>query len=144
MQRVDSLRYIVSKYGIDLYLEGVKSIQNWRRPKNRKDLQKYLSIIGAYKHFIENYSKTVNTHYWLLKDEVALKCENYHEISFFNIKDKFKRIPKFSFPDDSSNLILQTDASGIVLGAILLIMKNINDYAVSLTERKLKEVEIKK
>lgn len=51
--RIHYLGHVVSKYGILVDLDKIKSIMEWPIPKNVTDIRSFMGMTGYYRRFIE-------------------------------------------------------------------------------------------
>ena len=54
---MECLGHSISAEGVRMLSDKVKSIAEWPRPKNEKQVTSFLGLIGYYRRFIENYSQ---------------------------------------------------------------------------------------
>ena len=58
--KIQYLGHVVTKEGISVDLEKIKSIEDWPVPKDVTDVQSFMGIIGYYWRFIEGFSRIAN------------------------------------------------------------------------------------
>jgi hypothetical protein len=54
------LGHIISKEGIVVDPEKIKSIEEWSTPRNVIELRSFMGLVGYYRRFIEGFSKIVH------------------------------------------------------------------------------------
>ena len=99
--------------------DKIKTIQEWKPPRNMKEVQRFLGFANFYHRFIEGYSKIVkpltlltqkgNTWDWTKKEQQA----------FNELKIKFTTEPVLAQPNTHAPFILEVDASNEAVGAVL-------------------------
>ncbi|MBW0535792.1 hypothetical protein O181_075507 [Austropuccinia psidii MF-1] len=97
----------------------VHKILNWPPPRNLKALQYFLGFANFYRHLIKNYSKKISSLTSFLK---KYSCFSFNEEAlrqFHQLKEAFTISPILSHFDPSLPSIVETDASGYALGAVL-------------------------
>ena len=88
-------------------------------PKNTKDIQVFLGMMGYYRRFIENFSKIGLPLFQLLKKETPFIWTNSCQNSFDTLKAKLILAPILLHPDYTKEFLVQTDASCMAIGAVL-------------------------
>jgi hypothetical protein len=56
MDRVSFLGYVVTLEGIEVDHGKVEAIHGWPIPKNLSQVQKFLGLVGFYRHFVKDFS----------------------------------------------------------------------------------------
>lgn len=124
-------------------MDKIKAIVEMKEPRNIKECQQLLGMVGYYRRFCEGFAEIAAPIYRLLRRETEW-CWGQEQQEAFN---KFKTIltskPVLQHPDFSRKFILHTDASGVALGAILAQKDDQNrEYVVAYASRLLKDAEI--
>ena len=106
--------------------EGIKKIANIGSPTTVTGIRKFIGAVGYFRRFIKNFS-----HITRPLDDLT-SCENSklknHPVTltpatleaFETLKEKCMTAPVLAFADLEKPFVLETDASGIDLGAVLL------------------------
>ncbi|WP_208093746.1 hypothetical protein, partial [Escherichia coli] len=63
------LGHVISKEGIAVDPEKVRSVQEWESPKDLTEVRSFLGLAGYYRHFIEKFS-------WIALPMTALTKKN--------------------------------------------------------------------
>lgn len=97
----------------------VTTIQEWSLPVAITHLRAFLGLTGYYRRFIKNYASIVGP----LTD--LLQKDNFHwspaaESAFIALKHALLTAPVLVLPDFTKPFIVETDASGQGIGAVLL------------------------
>ncbi|MGL5706859.1 MAG: reverse transcriptase domain-containing protein [Aeromonas sp.] len=123
-EEVKILGHKISKHGISPDEDRVKSIKEFRLPKNKKELQSFLGLVSYCRKFIKNLSETATPLYQALKEnqgnikEFTLNEEA--KSAYENIKKKINHDIILKLPDTNKEFILTTDASNVAIGAALV------------------------
>ena len=119
------LAHHVSKDGVKPSKKNVASIIACSPPKTYTDIRSFTGVIGHYRHFIKGFVHIAAPLYDLISGDNKDKKSEPVELSpealeAFNIlKEKCVNAPALSFPDFKKPFLLETDASGKGLGAVL-------------------------
>ena len=119
------LAHHVSKDGVKPSKKNVASIIACSPPKTYTDIWSFTGVIGHYRRFIKGFAHIAAPLYDLISgDNMDKKSEpvklSPEALEAFNIlKEKCVNAPVLSFPDFKKRFLLETDASGKGLGAVL-------------------------
>ncbi|GKB00931.1 ty3-gypsy retrotransposon protein, partial [Tanacetum coccineum] len=110
--------HIVSHEGFAVDPSKVTSIQEWPLPKNIKQLCGFLGLARYYRRFVACYASLAAplTHL-LCKD--AFIWTDVATVAFNNLTAALTNTPVMALPDFSKPFIIQTDASGSGVWAVL-------------------------
>ena len=114
----------VSRAGVSLTDQSIKTIAGWIEPKNVKELQRFLGFANYHRGFIENFSEIAEPLNRLLRKKVSFKWGTDQQMSFELLKAKLSSPPVLSIPTKEGMFILDTDASDHSIGAELLQVQN--------------------
>ena len=128
------LAHHVSKDGVKPSHKIVASILECPVPKTFTDIRSFTGAVGHYRHFIKGFAKIVAPLYDLTSGEnndkksepVTLTPEALE--AFQTLKDKCVQAPVLAFPDFKKPFLLETNASGKGLGAVLLQKQDDGHY----------------
>ena len=156
-QEVKYLGHIVSAKGISADPEKISQVSGWQTPSNRKELQSFLGFTGYYRRFIKGYSDIVAPLYKLTSGEPRRKkrgtktkkhdppppfiWETEHQQAMDTLKDHLTSAPILAYADFTVPFILQTDASGVGLGAVLSQIQNGTERVIAYVSRGLNPAE---
>ena len=119
------LAHHVSKDGVKPSKKNVASIISCSPPKTYNDIRSFTGVVGHYKHFIKGFMHIAAPLYDLIsRDNKDKKSEpvklSPEALEAFNIlKEKYVNALVLYFPDFKKPFLLETDASGKGLGAVL-------------------------
>ncbi len=119
-------------------------IRNYIRPNSKKQVSAFLGLSGYYRKFIRNYAGITAPISDLTKKDQTNKFTwtDEAEKAFQKIKEALSTNPILMSPDDRKPYLLQTDASGRGLGAVLNQEDDEgNQRPVAYFSRKLKDRE---
>lgn len=118
-KEVEFLGYVVSASGVAADTKKVSAVTDFPRPKDLKSLRTFLGLTSYYRRFVPRYSTIAQPLYTLTrKDEQFCWSEGCEE-AFERLKSSLTRAPVLSYPRFDREFLLETDASGVGLGAVL-------------------------
>ena len=120
---VSYLGHIVSHGNVAPDPIKVQAISDWPKPSNVKGLRGFLGLSGFYRKFIQNYAGIAHPLTTLLKKD-SFQWNDQTQQAFDKLKSEMVKAPILSFPDFSAPFIVQTDASGFAMGAVLIQEKH--------------------
>lgn len=118
-QEVKYLGYAVSYSGISADPDKVTAVQDYPRPQTVKQLRSFLGLASYYRRFIPRFSQVAAPLYALTKKDASFKWTPTCQDTFKQLKQILTQAPVLTFPDFSKPFVLETDTSGIGLGAVL-------------------------
>ena len=110
---------IVGNSVIKMDLVKVKGIAKWETPRTVKDVQSFLGFCNFYHAFIQDFSRKAQPLNYLTKKNIKFEWNNNAQTAFDALKDTCSSYPVLHMPDWKKQFILETDASGYALGAVI-------------------------
>src|SRR5207248_11426775 len=110
--------HLLSGKGIGIDPDKLKEIDNWSRPENGEQLQKFLGFATFLRSHVRHFADLTG----------PLEAVKYHKViewtpflieQFELTKEAIKRAPFLQFPDYSRSFHLATDASITGIGGVL-------------------------
>ena len=117
--RVAFLGHILSEQGVGMDPKKLEAIENWKFPKNRKEVRSFIGLANYYRDFIENFSAIARPLTDLTKEGVLFCMDKESMESFLKLKDSFKNEVLLMYPDQTKEFFLEVDASEFGIGAAL-------------------------
>ena len=121
----------------------VQAVRNFQQPQTKKQVRQFLGLTGYYRRFVKNYAE----HSYQLTEATKktapdrVQFSNVMYAEFCYLKDVLCSIPSLTLPVSSDNFVLQTDASGVGLGAVLSVIREGVEWPVAYYSRKLQPRE---
>jgi hypothetical protein len=119
---VKYLGHIISINGITPDIEKIDAIKSMKTPNNIKQLQSFLGSINFYRGYIKNFAQIAQPLYILLKTKKKSTWfwHSKQEKAFNILKNELIKEPILRHPNFNKEFYIQTDASDLGLGAVLL------------------------
>lgn len=116
---VKFLGYIISSNGLLINPDKVQAVLDYPEPKNIKQLMTFLGMTSFYSKFIPYYADIAEPLNYLKRKDIKYIWGKNQQAAFDKLKLKLTSPSVLKFPNFSKKFILQTDASGLALGAVL-------------------------
>ena len=122
---INYLAHHVSQKGVLPSKKNLESIAQCPPPDTYTKVKSFVGLVGHYQHFIKGFAKIAAPLYDLTSGDNKDKKSEYVDLSpeareaFDHLKAACLQAPILSFPDFAKPFLLETDASGRGLGAVL-------------------------
>jgi hypothetical protein len=118
-EKLEFLGHIVSAAGITTDPKKVEVIQNWPIPKSTKDVRSFLGMAGYYRKFVAHFGIISRPLTTLLEKDTIFVWTELADQSFNALKTALAQAPVLVIPNFSKSFTIETDASGVGVGAVL-------------------------
>ena len=120
-RRVDFLGHVVGGGTVKPQAGKIQAIQDFRRPKTKKDIRAFLGLAGYYRKFIPNFSHLTASLSDLNRKGIPnlIPWTDKHQEAFDKIKAQLSSESVLTCPNQDLPFILHTDASGRGIGSVL-------------------------
>jgi hypothetical protein len=137
-KQIHYLGHVISKEGVALDPDKIRSIMEWPTPKHISDIRSFIGLAGYYRIFIKGFSKIGCPITSLQKKGVKFLWTPKCEERFQTLKHLLTHAPMLKIVDPKTDFLVCTDACKEGLGGFLIQEGSVVCYE----SRKLNEHEV--
>ena len=137
------LGHVISEQGISCDPSKIEVVKDWPTPTNVNEIRSFLGLAGYYRRFIPDFSEKSSALTNLTKKGVHFEWTKQCQESFEILKQKLISAPVLSYPSENGQFILDSDASGHAIGAVLSQIQNGEEKVIAFASKMLSESQKK-
>ena len=118
-QSVEYLGHIISADGVRTDPKKLAAVRDFPQPSDVKTLRSFLGLASYYRRFVPNFASVAQPLHSLTKKDCPFVWTPDCQSAFEELKRLLTLAPVLSYPDFQKPFVLETDASGYGLGAVL-------------------------
>ena len=118
-ESVEYLGHVVSADGIQTDPEKLRAVHQYPVPTDVRTLRSFLGLASYYRRFVPGFSKIAAPLNALTRKDIPFVWTPDCHQAFEKLKELLTSVPLLRYPDFERPFILETDASGDGLGAVL-------------------------
>jgi hypothetical protein len=119
-QEISFLGHLVSPAGVGIDPERTRAIREFSTPRNTRGISRFIGMVNFYHKFIPQLANVTAPLNALRKKGVKFAWGQEQQEAFEALKQAISHPPLLRMADFSEKFILQTNASDVALGAVLL------------------------
>ncbi|GJY63672.1 retrotransposon-related protein [Tanacetum coccineum] len=116
--RVEYLGHVIIGEGVETKPSKIQAMKEWHVPTNIKQLRGFLGLTRYYRRFIKGYAIISQPLSALLKKN-AFQCNSQAQTTFEELKLAMINSPVLALPNFDVEFVIETDASGVGISAVL-------------------------
>ena len=140
-REVQYLGHVVSAEGITPDPKNVAAVQKIRFPRTLKEVRSFLGTVSYYRRFIRNFSSKAKPLLSMTEKNAKVKYTPEAFEAFSNLKAALTDSPVLTYPNFHLPFVLETDASGVGLGAVLTQKVDGKERPIAFGSRALNKAE---
>ncbi|KAM3402087.1 hypothetical protein ACQJBY_006188 [Aegilops geniculata] len=117
--QVSYLGHIISGEGVSTDPAKISAVADWPTPTTPTQLRGFLGLCGYYRRFVKNFGSIARPLHNILKKD-SFVWSSAQTQAFQELKQALISAPLLALPDFSAPFLLETDASGTGLGAVMM------------------------
>ena len=118
VDKVHYLGHVISKGTVAPDPEKVKAILDWPPPRSLTALRGFLGLTGFYRRFVRHYASLAAPLTDLLRS-TNFVWSSAAASAFTELQHRMTDMPVLTLPDFTKKFLIETDASGVAIGAVL-------------------------
>jgi len=131
----------ISNQGDKMDNSKLKTVQDFKAPSNKKELQSFLGFLNFYRRFIDKFAHIIEPMIELVRKDKKWFWSDQHQNAFEKAKSAFLQEVTIAFPDFSQPFYLNTNASTAAIGGELFQVINGHRHSLGYASRTLKPAE---
>ncbi|KAF8752836.1 hypothetical protein RHS01_07456 [Rhizoctonia solani] len=116
---VDYLGIVISPTSFSMDQKKIEAVASWPQPRTVKQVQAFLGFVNYLCRFIPNFSSVAQPLHNLTKKETPWSWNKAKEDAFQELKNLVTKSPVLIHSNPELPYYLETNASGVAMGAIL-------------------------
>jgi len=119
VRKIGFLGVVIGPGGIEMEKEKVDEVPSWPKPKNMKDVRKFLGLTNYYRRFIKDFAQVARPMNMLTRKDVKWQWEEEQQKAFDELKRIFTTKPVLVAPDLDKEFRIEADASNYATRGVL-------------------------
>ena len=118
-QSVTYLGHVVSAEGVHTDPKKIQAVKEWPQPTTVTQVRSFIGLASYYRRFIKDFSRIARPLFRLMEKGVKFEWTAECAEALHILKEHLITAPILAYPQIEGQYVLDTDASGFALGAVL-------------------------
>ncbi|KAL7841611.1 hypothetical protein SRHO_G00253020 [Serrasalmus rhombeus] len=140
-RKVQFLGHVVSGDGVATDPEKVQSVRRWPTPHDVSELRSFLGLASYYRRFIQGFADIAAPLHRLTEKGAAFQWTDGADKAFRQLRDVLCAAPVLTLPQVGGQFVVDTDASGCGIGAVLSQVQGGQERVIAYYSRALSKQE---
>jgi hypothetical protein len=140
-QEVSFLSFMISKDGVTTNPAKTAAIMEWPTPTTTKAVKAFCATVNYYRRHIKDFSTIASPLYELTKKNASFHWGREHQSAFETLKMRLATAPILGIFDQEAETLIDSDASGFSIGAVLSQVINGKKRVIAYASRTLNDCE---
>jgi RNase H-like domain found in reverse transcriptase/Reverse transcriptase (RNA-dependent DNA polymerase)/Integrase zinc binding domain/Integrase core domain len=137
------LGYVIDSRGLRVDPDKVQAILDIQTPSDVKQVRSFVGVASWYRRFIPDFASRINVLTRMQRKNYVFEWTEEADAAFKDIRGQLIAAPILSCPNFDLPFQVQTDASGVGLGAVLFQLVGDEEKVVAYASRSLTQAERK-
>ena len=118
---VEFLGHYVGRDGLRVMEDKIEAVRDWPVPTSMRELRAFLGLAGYYRRFVKGFSEIALPLTELTRNAThqRLQWGGRQQLAFIELKRAVQETPVLALPDPTLPFVVNCDASGYAVGAVL-------------------------
>jgi hypothetical protein len=118
---VEFLGHYVGRDGLRVMEDKIEAVRDWPVPTSMRELRAFLGLAGYYRRFVRGFSELALPLTELTRNVThqRLQWGARQQLAFIELKRALQETPVLALPDPTRPFVVNCDASGYAVGAVL-------------------------
>jgi hypothetical protein len=118
---VEFLGHYVGRDGLRVMEDKIEAVRDWPVPTTMRELRAFLGLAGYYRRFVKGFSEIALPLTELTRNVAhqRLQWGARQQLAFIELKRALQETPVLALPDPALPFVVNCDASGYAVGAVL-------------------------
>jgi len=139
--KIHYLGFIIENGKVSPNPEKLKALEGYQIPRNVKDIMRFLGFCGYYRQFIPTFSEIAKPLTNMLGKGIIFFWSSEAQKAFELLRCELLKASSLCLPDLNKPFVIQTDASDIGIGAVLLQEHDEKKFPIYFYSRTLNQAE---
>ena len=132
---------MISEHGISTDPAKIRAVEQWSAPTDVHQVRSFLGLCSYYRRFVEGFATIARPLHKLTEKKNPFRWIPECQESFMRLKQALCSRPILCYPTVRQTFVLDTDASGVGIGAVLSQVEDGKERVVAYYSQALNKAE---